>query len=119
MKWVEYGKFTEEDYGISAEDLMRALSDFFLQSGYERQFQEMTLADLEDAIRRALEREDMLPHPLEPEELEKLVEKLAKKLMDEGYVSASEGREGEEIRIDTTDKSNDFLGFKTLKDLMG
>ena len=119
MKWVKYGKFTGEDFGISAEDLMRALSEFFLQSGYERQFQEMTMDDLKDAIQKALEREQMLPRELSPEEMERLIEMLAQKLMEEGYVSAAEGPDGREVRIETTDKSNDFLGFKTLKDLLG
>ena len=119
MKWVKYGKFTGEDFGIGAEDLMRALSEFFLQSGYERQFQELTMEDLKDAIRRALEDERMLPRELTPEEMERLIEMLARKLMDEGYVSASEGSDGRDVRIETTGKSNDFLGFKTLKDLLG
>ena len=119
MKWVKYGKFTGEDFGIDAEDLMRALSEFFLQSGYERQFQELTMEDLKDAIRRALEDERMMPRELTPEEMERLIEMLAQKLMEEGYVSASEGPDGRDVRIETTGKSNDFLGFKTLKDLLG
>ncbi len=119
MRWVKYGKFTGEDFGISAEDLMRALSEFFLQSGYERQFQELTMEDLKDAIQQALEREQMLPRELSPEEMERLIEMLAQKLMEEGYVTAGEGQDGREVRIETTDKSNDFLGFKTLKDLLG
>src|SRR5215470_15495522 len=98
MKSVRYSRFTGEDFGISAEDLMRALSDFFLQSGYERAFQEMTMDDLKDAIQRALEREQMLPRELSQEEMERLVDMLAEKLMEEGFVSASEGRDGQEIR---------------------
>ena len=119
MRWVRYGKFTGEDFGISAEDLMRALSEFFLQSGYERQFQELTMEDLKEAIQRALERENMLPRELGAEEMERLIEMLAQKLMEEGYVSGSAGQDGREVRIETTDKSLDFLGFKTLKDLLG
>ncbi len=119
MKWVKYGKFTGDDFGISAEDLMRALSDFFLQSGYERALHEMTMDDLKDAILRALEQENMLPRELPPEEMQRLIDQLAQKLMDEGYVTASGDPRTQEIRIDTTDKSNDFLGFKTLKDLLG
>jgi Ca-activated chloride channel homolog len=119
MKWVKYGKYTGEDFGISAEDLMRALSEFFLQSGYERQFQELTMEDLKDAIQQALERERMLPRELTPEEMERLIEMLAQKLMEDGYVSAEEGPDGRQVRIETTDKSLDFLGYKTLKDLLG
>ena len=28
MKWIRYSKYTGEDLGIDAEDLMQALSDF-------------------------------------------------------------------------------------------
>ena len=38
MKWISYSRYTGEDLGLSAEDLMRALSDFFLQSGFEYQY---------------------------------------------------------------------------------
>ena len=38
MKSVKYSKFTGDDLGLDAEDLLRALSDFFLESGYESQF---------------------------------------------------------------------------------
>ena len=34
MKRINYGKYTGEDFGIDAEDLMRALADFLLQSGF-------------------------------------------------------------------------------------
>jgi Ca-activated chloride channel family protein len=58
------------------------------------------------------------------EQLEKLIEQLANKLFHEGYLSDQEnapGRAGGEgtPRFEVTDKSVDFLGFKTLKDLMG
>ena len=33
-KWVNYGKYTADDLSIDAEDLLKALSDFFLQSGF-------------------------------------------------------------------------------------
>ena len=59
------------------------------------------------------------------EELEELLERLVKKLMDEGLLNAEEqpgpggtGQPGE-TRFEVTGKSVDFLGFKTLKDLMG
>ena len=31
---INYSKYTGEDFGISAEDLLQALSDFLLQSGF-------------------------------------------------------------------------------------
>ncbi len=38
MKWVRFSKYTGEDLGIDAEDLMRALADFFLESGFNTQY---------------------------------------------------------------------------------
>jgi Ca-activated chloride channel family protein len=35
MRRVRYSKFTGEDLELSAEDLMRALGDFFLDSGFQ------------------------------------------------------------------------------------
>ena len=33
MKWIKYSKYTGEDFGVDASDLLQALSDFLLQSG--------------------------------------------------------------------------------------
>ena len=38
MKWINYTSYTGEDFGIDAEDLLKALSDFFLQSGFDTQY---------------------------------------------------------------------------------
>ena len=32
MKWVRFSKYTGEDFGIDAQDLMQALADFFLKA---------------------------------------------------------------------------------------
>ncbi len=29
MKWIRYSKYTGEDLGIEAEDLLKALADFY------------------------------------------------------------------------------------------
>ena len=60
MKWVRFSKYTGEDLGIDAEDLMRALSDFFLNSGFNNpysgfsEFNPNSLEDLKRAIQEAL-----------------------------------------------------------------
>ena len=143
MKWIEYSKYTGEDLGISAEDLMKALSDFFLQSGFEYQymgfseFDKHSMDRLKEAIEQALRNGKMFDRQMadgmrerleemSPEEFNQLVNKLVKKLADEGYIN-TEGEQGKpeqpqepkDVRFDITDKSVDFLGFKTLKDLMG
>ena len=133
MRSIRYSKFTEEDFGLSAEDLMKALADFFLQSGFQDPygqfpFDENSLEALKEAVRRALLSGELAPleeiQKLSEEQFEALVDRLVEKLQTEGYVTEpppGPGREGEqqEIRVEATDKALDFLGYKTLKDLMG
>ena len=52
MKWVHYSRYTGEDMGIGAEDLLQALSDFLLESGFNNQympFSELNEHTLEDS----------------------------------------------------------------------
>jgi Ca-activated chloride channel homolog len=140
---VNYSKYTGDDFEITAEELMRALSDFFLESGFDNpymQFSEMnqrSLEQLKEAIERALERGEMFDperaeqmrqalEAMSSEQLDKLLEKLAQKLVDEGYLTPQEqnagpgqGGQKADVKVEITDKSIDFLGFKTLKDLLG
>ena len=66
MRRISYSKFTEDDLGIDVEDLLRALSDYLLGSGFQdpyMQFSEMnqhTLEELRRAIEQALMGEDIL-----------------------------------------------------------
>jgi Ca-activated chloride channel family protein len=134
MKRIHYTKYVEEDFGLSAEDLARALGDFLLESGFHHQFyglQELnaqTLEDLKEAVRRALESGDLFDpeqagrvrqgfENLTPEQLDQLLDRLAARLQDEGYVSRTETPHG--VKVEITDKGVDFLAFKTLKDLLG
>ena len=142
MRSIRYSKYTGDDLDLSAEDLMKALSDFLLESGFQNQyygfseFNQHTLEDLKDALRQALENSDFFdPEQAErirksldkmsPEEVNQLMSQLVQKLIDEGYITveprdgaAGEGNE-RQVKIDVTSKSIDFLGFKTLKDLLG
>ena len=149
MKSIKYSRYTGEDFGIDAQDLLQALSDFFLQSGFNSnysQFMEMdqrTMEDLKQAIQRALESGDLFPddqmqqmmeklQSMSPDQINQLLESLVQKLAEEGHVSIShpdkpieqpQGGSGAapdaSIKFEVTDKSLDFLGFKTLKDLLG
>jgi Ca-activated chloride channel family protein len=144
---IEYSKYTGEDFGINAEDLLQALSDFLLQSGFNTQYMpfsewnEHTLEDLKKAIQQALEQGDLLDNEqmqemmerlqnLSPEQMQKLLENLVQKMIDEGQITIEQpgqpqGAPGaangpdSKVRFEVTDKSLDFLGFKTLKDLLG
>jgi Ca-activated chloride channel family protein len=145
---IKYSKYTEEDFGIGAEDLLQALSDFLLQSGFNTQYMpagewnEHTLEDLKNAIQQALEQGDLFDNEqmremlerlqnLTPEQMQKLLDNLVQKMIDEGQITV-EQQDGEpqgaagagngpdsKVRFEVTDKSLDFLGFKTLKDLLG
>ncbi len=154
MKYIRYTKYTgEPGGGVDLQELVKRLSDFFLQSGYESQFYgisemdpEKSMEALRQAIQRALEEGDLLPgQELQdlldgtPEEqaakMKEMIDQLMDRLMEEGYVTGQpqvtappektprgqvgQGRDRDaEARFEITDKTIDFLGFKTLKDLM-
>ncbi len=145
---IKYSRYTGEDFGISAEDLLQALSDFLLQSGFNSQYipfsewNQHTLEDLKKAIQQALESGQLFDDQhmqemidklgrLTPEQMEKLLDNLVQKMVDEGQITLDQpppeqqpgggmgsGPEGK-VKFEVTDKSLDFLGFKTLKDLLG
>ena len=148
MKWIHYSRYTGDDFGLSAEDLLKALSDFFLQSGFQNQYMgfsewnQQTLEDLKNALQQALEQgeafdrdqAERIQQALEnmtPEQMDQMLNRLVQKLVDEGYINAERPQQPSEagqtgmgdadrkINVEITDKSVDFLGFKTLKDLLG
>jgi Ca-activated chloride channel family protein len=148
MKWIKYSKYNGDDFGIDAEDLLRALSDYLLQSGFNAQsmrfseFNEHSLEELKRAIQQALENGQLFSdeqlqkmmeqlQALSEEQMQKLLDNLVQKLIDEGHITVEEpgdpqnarGRGGNgpegSVKFEVTDKSLDFLGFKTLKDLLG
>src|SRR5215469_15421689 len=148
MKFIRYSRYTGEDMGIAAEDLLQALADFLLESGFNTQYMpfsewnQHTLEDLKNAIQQALEQGKMFPDDrmeqmmeklrgLSEEQLRQLLDRLVQKLIDDGHVSIDEqnaeqaprGGAGNgpdaKVKFEVTDKSLDFLGFKTLKDLLG
>jgi len=146
MKSVRYTKFTGDLASeMSMEDLLKALSDYLLDSGFQNPFAEFqefdqTLDDLREALRRALEQGDAFDESIQQKidqlaaegKLDELVEKLLDRLERENYISTQPsqdsgnvtqnagqmGRE-REARFEVTDKSLDFLGYKTLRDLLG
>jgi len=137
MRWIRYSRYTGEDLGVSGQDLMQALADYFLESGFYRQyyrfgeFDPNSLEELEDAIRQALE-EGALPgeegerlrerfEQMPPEEAGRLIQALVEKLFEEEFLTvhpAGDGVRGK-VRVEITDKAIDFLGYKALKDLLG
>jgi Ca-activated chloride channel homolog len=147
VKWIKYSRYTGQDLGVSAEDLLKALSDFFLESGFQNQYMQFSewnqhnLEELKKAIERALEEGELFDQEqagemaeklrgMSKEEMDQLLERLAQKLVDEGYINTEPqpsqvnngpggvGNADREVKVEITDKSLDFLGFKTLKDLL-
>src|SRR5689334_11617362 len=148
MKWIKYSRYTGDDFGIDSEDLLQALSDFLLESGFNTQYMpfsewnQHTLEDLKNAIQQALEQGKMFPDDrmeqmmeklqgLSEEQLQQLLDRLIQKMVDDGHITIDEqnpeqaprGGAGNgpeaKVKFEVTDKSLDFLGFKTLKDLLG
>jgi Ca-activated chloride channel homolog len=147
MKWIHYSRFTGDDFGLSSEDLLKALSDFFLESGFQNQYMgfsewnQHTLEDLKQALQRALEQGEMFDpekaqqiqqalENMSPEQMDDLMNRLVQKLADDGYINTDQpqanesgpggmGNADRKVDVQITDKSIDFLGFKTLKDLLG
>jgi Ca-activated chloride channel homolog len=94
---------------------------------------------LKQAIQRALESGEMFDRAeaervrqqlenMSPEDLDRLLDRLVQKLVEGGYLNVDEdpneqggpgGRGEGQTRFEITDKSIDFLGFKTLRDLLG
>ncbi|MFB3827512.1 MAG: hypothetical protein ACE15B_12125, partial [Bryobacteraceae bacterium] len=138
---VKYSKYTGEDFGIGADDLLQALADFLLQSGFDNRntpFSEgdrHTLEDLKKAIRQALEQGRLFDSQqigemldklrgLTAEQMDKLLDNLVRKMADEGHITLEEptgtsDAPDSRVRFEVTDKSLDFLGYKTLRDLLG
>jgi Ca-activated chloride channel family protein len=147
MKSVRYTKFTGDLASeMSIDDLLKALSDYFLDSGFQNPFAEFqdldqTMEDLREALRRALEQGNAFDESLQQKidqmaaegKLDELIDKLMDRLERENYISTeeSENPEGQpqspgqtggpqtDARFEVTDKSLDFLGYKTLRDLLG
>jgi Ca-activated chloride channel homolog len=143
MKGVRYTKYNGDlSSEVDLEDLLQALSDYLLDSGFRdpwSQFQQMdqTLDDLREALRRALESSDLFDKSLREkldqltaEQMEELIDKLIERMERENYISSMQqqnaqrpgGQIGDvqgEVRFEVTDKSLDFLGFKAMRDLLG
>src|ERR1017187_3578575 len=87
MKWINYSRYTGEDLGISAEDLLQALSDFLLESGFSTQYMpfsewnQHTLEDLKKAIQQALEQGQLFDRDSLNEMMERL-QKMSPEQMD-------------------------------------
>jgi len=134
--------------GLSLEDLIDSLSDFFLQSGFEHGFGDPgSMGDM-SALRRAImERlaemgrippellEQWLDDPSQGDAagMDQMLDELIQRMTEEGWLrtrgqrgpSGPEPGEGHtdenvgSVKFEITDKSVDFLGFRALRHLLG
>ncbi|MBP6824862.1 MAG: VWA domain-containing protein, partial [Acidobacteria bacterium] len=179
MRLTKYSKWTGQSWDdISLEELMAALTDHLLRSGYEDQFRNQfrrswpdgldddfdrpdpqdALEQLRQAIKQALRDSGLLDQEqfnqlfdeqgnARDHRLDELIDRLIQRLLQEGYLNAQgdqeaidglfgdgqgerakqqpqtgKGETGEfnkpNIKFEVTDKGIDFLGYKTLKNLM-
>ena len=148
MKRIRYSKYVPDPAGeMSMEDLLSALSDYLLQSGFQNDmFYDMQDGDQSlDALRQAIEQallesdrfdEEMLERLQQMQmdgTLDELIEQLIERMEQEDFISIEDppdpsqassagGQVGEgqqQAKFEITDKSLDFLGYKALRDLLG
>jgi Ca-activated chloride channel family protein len=148
MKYTRYTKYIGDLADeMSLEDLLNALSDYMLESGFQSQymyFQQMdehNLEALRQAIQQALEAGDFLDDAMRERieqmqmdgTLDQLIQRLIDRMQQEDFISVDQpadqtqessglGQTGDaqsQVKFEITDKSLDFLGFKTLRDLLG
>jgi len=139
MKRIRYTKYVPDPAGeMSMEDLLGALSDYLLQSGFQNYFSyydqpegEQTLDELRRAIEEALMNGDLLTDELREQlqqmqaegSLDELIEQLIERMQQEDYISIDQphdpakrssvggqvGDAQQQARFEITDKSLDFL----------
>jgi Ca-activated chloride channel homolog len=149
MKFIRYSKYVPDAASeMSMEDLLNALSDFLLNSGFDSPYQsfydmpdgEQSLDALRQALEDALMNDDLMEglrermqQMKEEGTLDDLIEQLIERMQQEDYISVDQppdpsqqsgvggqvGRNQSQVKFEITDKSLDFLGFRTLRDLMG
>src|SRR5919202_281846 len=161
MKFIRYSRFKGFDVsGVNLGDLMEALQDSLLQSGYDDDYywtRQRRPADTSlDALRQALlqalmelgeldeaDVREMLAQnegQFKGSQLEELLNQLIERLVEEGYLNlreeprteqqrrrmeraAGQGKIEQElprnVKFEVTEKGLDFLGYKTLRNLLG
>ena len=147
MRRIRYSKYVPDPASeMSLEDLLSALGDFLLQSGFQNYLyddfgREQTLDDLRRAMEQALLDSDLLDEQMHERlqqmqmegTLDELIDRLIERMQQEDYISIDQphdpsrqssvggqvGDAQQQVKFEITDKSLDFLGFKTLRDLMG
>src|ERR1044071_4287869 len=148
MKYTKYSKYIADLADeMSMEDLLSALSDYMLESGFQsdsmyfQQMDEHSLDALRQAIQQALEMGDFMSDEMRERleqmqadgTMDELIERLIERMQQEELISVDQpqdparqsttpGQTGEaqtNARFEISDKSLAFLAFKPLRGLLG
>jgi len=147
MKRIRYSKYVPDPAAeMSLEDLVNALSDYLLQSGFQDPYgyydapDEQTMEELRQAIEQALldgeigdeSLREQIQQMLADGTLDELIDKLIERMQQEEYITIDKphdpskqssvgGQVGDagQARFEVTDKGLDLLGYKSLRDLLG
>ena len=142
MKRTRYTKFTGDlASALGLEDLMQALSDFLLDSGFQDPYSnfqdfdgEQTMDNLREAIKQALDSGELFDEEaqekyesLDASQVEELIDQIVQKMQEQNFINAEQPEEGQgeqgegetSAKFEVTDKGMDFLGYKALRELLG
>jgi Ca-activated chloride channel homolog len=128
---------------LDLSELVNAMSEFLLGSGFGEPADgdnQASQQDLKDAITNALMTSNLLPDEdlqklfSSEETLNEFLEKVIERLMNEGFIQASNngtgsmddtdgqgetGGSGAPVKFELSEKGTDFLGYRALRELMG
>jgi Ca-activated chloride channel homolog len=146
MRSTRYSKYESSLDDIDSSSLMDMIRDSIIGSAFNNPYDPdpnsgQSMDELREAILQALMERDLIPDDLLKEaqrsenfdqtRLNQEISKMIQRLRDEGYIrvddpqpgqtAQGEGGTGEsgQARFELTQKSIDFLGYKTLRDLLG
>src|SRR3954463_8342498 len=111
MKFIKYSKYVPDPAGeMSMEDLLNALSDYLLQSGFQNPYdfyqlpdQEQTMEALRRAVEDALENGDFLDEETREQieqmrmegKLGEMIDELMQRMQQEGFISIDQPFQGD------------------------
>src|SRR5215467_16147191 len=150
MAFTKYSKWIPSPLdGLSLEELLDEMSEFFLQSGFGDGYRQAGDPHILEALRQAIVEklvemgripEDLYQQWLQDrsegdaKKLDELIDQLIRQMIEEGWIQSqqrpapasfdenAQGMEDENTghaRFELTDKSIDFLGFRLLRHLLG
>lgn len=139
---TRYSKFESELDELESSELMQMIQEALLGQGMNDPYDpdpnaRPSMDDLFDAILNALAERNMIPEDMLAEAMQgkgeiqesrlgQQIQKMVDKLQQDGFIRKEFDEDGQggagesgESKFQLTDKSIDFLGYKSLRDLMG